>query len=149
MRYITTDGKDHANSYWAATRKLALELLEAGDAIPGVTYALSEVVHCPSVSENKALAEAVDECSTLYLSRVVAESGAKVVVCLGRVAERTVRKIFSLPDQVKVHGPVDVGGLSRWFGFLPHPNAWTPPLGYSFEGNLSPEGLKELRDCLK
>ena len=148
VRYITADGKDHANKYWAATRRLALELLETGDAIAGITYALSEVVHCASVSENKALADAVNECSALYLSRVVAESGAKVVVCLGRVAERTVRQIFTLPDEVKVHGPVDVGGLRRWFGFLPHPSAW-PPLRCSFEGNLSPEELKQLRDCLK
>jgi hypothetical protein len=64
------------------------------------------------------------------------------------VAERTVRKMFSLPDGVKVHGPVDVGGRTRWFGFLPHPGAWAPPLGYSFESNLSPEELKQLRACL-
>ncbi len=76
-------------------------------------------------------------------------AGAKVVVSLGRFAERTVRQMFSVRGEVTVHGPVEVGGRKRWFAFLPHPSAWKTAVGVSLEGNLSPQKLAQLRDCLK
>ena len=149
VRYITTEGKDYSNGYWTAVRDRTVELVRPNYATAGVTYALSEVVHCPTVGENKALREAIEECSSRYLRRIISESGAKVIVSMGKVAERTIKQLYRVGDELKTFGPIKVGTLMRWFAFLPHPSSWKPPLGYSFEGNLSPQELKQLRDCLK
>ena len=143
---VGTDGKARKVWHWTQVKKRAMELLEKGDVTAGVDYALSEVVHCKSKRE-KGVKEAVDECASRYLYRLVADSGAKVVVSLGRKAERTVRQMFLIPDETKVHGPVQLKGRKRLFAFLPHPSARKPDV--SFEGNLSPLELSQLRTYLK
>ena len=143
---VGTDGKARKVWHWTQVKQRAMELLESGDVTAGVDYALAEVVHCKSKSE-KGVKEAVDECASRYLYRLVAESGAKVVVSLGRTAERAVRHMFLIPDETKVHGPVQLRGRKRWFAFLPHPSARVSDV--SFEGNLSPVELRQLRSYLK
>jgi hypothetical protein len=105
--------------YWAAVRKRAIELGIA-DPRPGIDYALSEVVHCKSSREG-GVPESADECARRYLEPLIAASGAKIVVSLGRWPEAIVRRQFGLGDR-RVEGPLEFGHQSRLFAFLPHPN---------------------------
>ena len=146
--YLRTDGTAQKVRYWTGVRKRVVELLARADVTAGVDYALSEVVLCKS-KEQQGVKEAVDECTSRYFMRLLSESGAKVIVSMGKVAERTIKQLYRVGDELKTFGPIKVGTLMRWFAFLPHPSAWKPPLGHSFEGNLSPQELKHLRDCLK
>lgn len=146
--YLRTDGKPRKVLYWTEVKKRAVELLEHNDVRAGIDYALSEVVLCKSKGQ-KGVKQAVEECASRYLPRIVGESESRVIVSLGKFAERTVRNTFGINDEVKVEGPVDVARRERWFTFLPHPAAWTTNLGVSFEGNLSPQEITQLRDVLK
>ena len=129
----------------SAVKKRASELLMDEHVRPGVDYALSEVVHCPSAKElgvNSALAE----CAGRYLLPILQRSGAKIVVCLGRFARTAICEMFSIPEEVAIYGPQQVGDQLRYFSFLPHPNAWKGP--WSFEGCLSREELSSLQEFL-
>ncbi len=124
-------------------RKRAGELLNR-DAISGVDYVMSEVVHCKSVAE-KGVWAALDECAGRYLRRVVEHAAARVIVCLGEVADYAVRREFGLPKSVPACGPVRVRRRDRYFTFLPHPNARKPR---TFERCLPPRELRRLRELL-
>lgn len=99
-------------------------------------------MHCKSRSEI-GVAAALDTCVSLYLAKVVAQSGASVVVCLGRNAASAVRQTFKVPGDVKTFGPIEIGQRGRMFTFLPHPNAFKVPK--SFEKNLSKDEFEMLR----
>lgn len=129
--------------FWASVRNRAGELLDR-DAIPGVDYVMSEVVHCKSVAE-KGVWAALDECAGRYLRRVVERAAARVIVCLGEVADYAVRREFGLPKSVPACGPVRVRRRDRYFTFLPHPNARKPR---TFERCLPPRALRRLRELL-
>ncbi len=107
--------------YLAAIRKLAKEIL--GRSVePGKDYVNSEVVHCKSKHEY-GVKEASETCIELYLRKIIAESSAKVIVCLGDFAERAVRKEFGISGTLE---PIFVCETERLFCFLPHPNARKP-----------------------
>jgi hypothetical protein len=108
--------------FWASVRQRAVELLDQ-DVEPGIDYALTEIVHCKSKSEVGVL-EAKDRCVDLYLDRVLANSGAKVLVVLGSLAKEVIRTRLSLSGSSNLLGPLCIGGLERIVAFLPHPNAW-------------------------
>lgn len=146
LRTLLRDGTYKRNwvRYWAGVRKRASELLGRDRVVPGVDYVMSEVVHCKSRSE-QGVGEAADECVKLYLRRLVAESAARVVVSLGRFPEHAVRREFCVPDAVSLYGPVEVGGHSRYFVFLPHPNAFAPK---TIAKCLSPDDIVRLRRFL-
>jgi hypothetical protein len=131
--------------YWASARKRAIELLCKNDVQPGVDYAFSEVVHCKSLHE-KGVSKALPECAGRYLKKIVACSGARIIVCFGRFTPVVVRQLFGIPDDVNVSEPVIVGNSSRIFTFMPHPNAW---MVRSFAICLSPSEIKQLRSWLR
>ncbi|HLF72524.1 MAG TPA: uracil-DNA glycosylase family protein [Dehalococcoidia bacterium] len=109
-------------AFWKAVRARANEVL-GREAVPGLDYALTEVVRCKSVSEASLVERARIECSPRYLESTVAISVASVLVVLGDHAKRMVCTEFELePDQI-VQGPVDLGQRQRMVVFLPHPNA--------------------------
>ena len=107
--------------FWAAVRARASELL-GRLAIPGFDYAITEIVHCKSGSE-VGVSEAEEFCADLYLRRIVAASSAPILVAMGDVAGREIRRVFSLPPDGRLHGPLEIGASQRLFSFLPHPNA--------------------------
>jgi len=96
--------------------------VDPADVRPGTDYAITAAVHCKSRSEI-GVAAAFGPCVGRYLKRVVAQSGASVVVCLGVFAARAVRQTFDVPSDVKTFGPVKIGQRERMFTFLPHPAA--------------------------
>ena len=67
-----------ATMFWAGVKARSKELLER-EPIPGVDYALTELVHCKSRQELGVL-EALDKCTSLYLEKVLTVSGAPILV---------------------------------------------------------------------
>ncbi len=130
--------------FWSAIRLRAAELLdvEAIKVRPGIDYCTSEVVHCKS-QKQRSVAAAFDTCVGLYLEKMIAQSGAKVIVSLGVHAARAVRQTFDVPGGAKVYGPIPVGQKGRMFAFLPHPAAFK--MSKSFAHNLTPDELEEIR----
>jgi hypothetical protein len=106
-----------------SVRNRATELLDH-EAVPGADYALTEVVHCKSQQEF-GVGEAMMPCNYRYLDRVLALSGAKVVIVLGRTARESLTYALNVPEFAvnSIYGPTTVGGMSRLFAFLPHPNS--------------------------
>jgi uracil-DNA glycosylase len=130
--------------FWSSVKARTFEILER-EAKPGIDYALTEVVHCKSRKE-QGVAEALDYCATRYLERVVALSGAKVIVSLGSIAEKAIRSVYEIPLQVNVYGPITLGERVRYISFLPHPNSWKDK---TFEKCLSQMELQQLRKVLQ
>lgn len=106
--------------FWAAVRARASELLNR-DAIPGVDYALSEVVHCKSNKE-AGVQSASTECVPRWLGQVLEASGAGIIICLGQVSANAVRSILSIPSGGRISRTL-IGGRRRTLLFLPHPNS--------------------------
>ncbi len=115
---LQTDGTrpNRANAFLASVRKTAERLLHRSPR-PGVDYVVTEVVHCKSKQE-RGVADALHECTNRYLARILAASGAKVVVVLGNVANEA----FGARP-IGLHGPIELGARSRLLISLPHPNA--------------------------
>lgn len=59
--------------------------------IPGIDFALTEVVHCKSVHEI-GVADAAPVCEQFLVRDVLCASPAKVVVCLGVHADAAVKR---------------------------------------------------------
>lgn len=127
-------------AFWNSVRRRAFELYERKVA-PGRDYALTEVVHCKSPNEKHGVADASVECSNRYLVHVIAASAAKVIVGLGDIAERQIRRLFGI-DEPQLSTEIVVGEHGRVFTFLPHPNARKPR---RFTNAVPVEVLKALR----
>lgn len=131
-------------AFWAAIRQRAMELVER-DVVPGIDYALTEIVHCKSKGE-RGVAAAQEHCVPRYLQRVLDLVGAKVVVVLGARAKAALQTMFNIPKNTNVFGPTQIGNHPRLITFLPHPNAFAPK---SFAKCLSLDDLQKLRSFLK
>jgi len=113
-----------ATAFWAAVRQRAAELLQR-DPRPGFDYALTEVVHCKSLSE-RGIRKAQTYCVPHFLQRVLEASEARIIVILGAHARMAVQNIFNIPDTVTLYGPTNVFCHERYVLSLPHPNAHSP-----------------------
>lgn len=131
-------------AFWAAVRKRAEELL-GPDIVPGIDYALTEIVHCKSRAEI-GVAEAQEYCVSRYLKQVLDLAGAKIIVVLGTRAKQAMRATFPIPENTNVVGPMEIGGKSRFVVFLPHPNARAER---TFAKCVSPEDRQNLRSVLR
>lgn len=144
-RGLQADGTyGRAVAFWSAIRGRAAELLERA-ARPGLDYAITEAVRCKSRDEI-GVADAADVCSDRYLRRTVEASGARVVVVLGSHARYAIGRVFGLPLGADIEGPVDLGGVPRYFAFLPHPNA---RMLRTFSSRFAPEQIEALRAALR
>ena len=132
-----------ATMFWAGVKGRARELLER-EPIPGVDYALTELVHCKSRQE-LGVAEALEICVALYLKKVISVSGARILVGLGSLAKEVLSQELSLPQEKNVIPPIVIEGRQRMISFLPHPNAWKDK---TFEKVLSTEELSKIREFL-
>lgn len=136
--------------FWASARGRASEILQKKKAAirPGVDFALTEVVHCKSRNET-GVAEAQAFCSQRYLKRILSVAAAKVILVYGDPASKAITRCLGLGDDDKtshgLFGPVPMGGISRMFVFLPHPNARGPKK--TLEANLG-DGLTLVRQHL-
>ena len=130
--------------FWAGIRQRAIELLQR-DVVPGVDYALTEVVHCKSRSE-RGVAEASATCAARYLRRVVGATYAPIVIVLGARARQSVTSEFGIPSDAAIYGPTEIAGKPRIVAFLPHPNARAPR---TFEACLADLELRTIRAFLR
>jgi hypothetical protein len=140
--FLKTDGfYSDAVKFWSAVRKRAEELFQR-NVIPGIDYALSEVVHCKSRQEI-GVVDAMDFCSKRYLKEILSISGAVVIVILGDKAKMALKNALNISES-EINGStlVQIGGRERYVCFLPHPNAWKKK---TFESVLSPDVLMLLR----
>ena len=140
---ITGQYGEDAISFFTALHARAKELFEE-DPAPGAHYAMTELVHCKSKREG-GVNRARKECAERYLERVVAMSGAKVLVFLGRHARTAAEQRFALPKNTRLSGPAIIEGRERWLSILPHPAAYEPK---TFEKCLTSHELDKLRRVL-
>jgi hypothetical protein len=132
--------------HWKEVRGRARELMGGRSPKPGHDYVLTEVVHCKSWDE-EGVAQALGTCSGRYLKRTILASGARVVIFLGRNAEKAAWDTLRIPDSGGITLDQHVlryrlGKRERLVCFLPHPNhrgARTP------QGCWHPEELEEVR----
>jgi len=132
--------------FWAAARARASEILEKerNEIVPGIDFALTEVVHCKSRKE-EGVKEAQEFCSQRYLRSVLAISAAKIFVVYGKVARDAVRRQFgSSISDLSIHlSSLSIGGHSRIVAFLPAPNARGGEK--SLRANIGDAGLSVIR----
>lgn len=122
LRVLRHDGTHGPPSesvrFWAGCRSRATELL-GRQAVEGVDFAISEVVHCKSqrerVDAKAATKLAARTCSDRYLRAVMGLSPARVIVSFGGIADSEIRRTFDLPA-----GRYAQSG-DRHFIFLDHP----------------------------
>lgn len=127
-------------AFWRGVRARATEIL-GRDAVPGVDFAITELVHCKSTGE-QGVAEAHLTCAGRWLDRVLGVSGASVVVLLGRQARDHCVARWRLDKGRRVHFGVGTPGRERAVVVLPHPNA----RGKRKVGDcVSPDQLQQLR----
>jgi uracil-DNA glycosylase len=83
------DRAARSNPFLRTLTRLAARLLDSDIKIvrPGEDYALTEAVRCKSANAI-GLEQALPVCATRYLPSTLALSGARVIVCLGGVAQR-------------------------------------------------------------
>ena len=103
--------------YWMGARARAVELIPARPVIPGRDYALTEIVHCKSPKEYGA-PEAEATCADRHMEKIMAISGARIVIAVGAFAWRWFLKRGGNPPP----NPLEevIGGRPRLIVFTPH-----------------------------
>lgn len=135
--------------FWASARSRASEILgkEKNAIVPGVDFALTEVVHCKSRNE-VGVREAQDCCSNRYLTRVISVAAAEILVVFGEIAADAMRRRFgSSIEGVNGLCVASMEGKTRVVAFLPHPNERGSKK--SIEGSIGTSGLSLIRSHLK
>ena len=111
-----------AVAFWSSVRKRAEELYTR-EVLPGLDYALSEVVHCKSRQEI-GVRKAANYCSERYLDKIFEVSNAVIIVALGDIAKVAIKAMYNVTDDASTMvESVMMGGQERTIVFLPHPNA--------------------------
>lgn len=129
--------------FWAGVKGRAKEIMER-NPIPGIDYALTELVHCKSRQE-LGVSEALDNCISLYLDKVLQVSRARILVGLGSLARDVLSDSYDLDPHENLVGPLEIAGKERMISFLPHPNAW---MDKTFAKVLTDAELSLLREYL-
>ncbi len=136
--------------FWASSRRRASEILERkkNNILPGIDFALTEVVHCKSRNED-GVEEALDFCSERYLERILSISAAKILIVYGKRAESAIRRCFgsSLQELPNNLSSIVIGGNLRILVFLPHPNKRGSKK--TLQANIGDAGISLLREHLR
>jgi hypothetical protein len=131
--------------YWLWARARARELLRGRQPVPGLDYAMTEVVHCGTQHE-AGMAEAFATCTDRYFERTLRAAPAVVVVCVGSWAKAGFKRAFNVDLPTHIWGPADVAGRRRIILSVPHPGAFGSPK--RFEPYIGPDGLELLWNAL-
>ena len=108
-------------SYWSSIRARAVELMER-DVVPGKDYAITEVVHCKSKREKDA-ENAQANCMEKYFSKILSCSNAKVIIVVGEIAQKAMKKAFKILPSGGEFERSMLCGFERLVLAIPHPNA--------------------------
>ncbi len=126
--------------FWTGVRARAKEIFQR-EVVAGVDFALTEVVHCKSRGE-MGVPEALQSCSQRWLSSVLAQSPATILIILGKHSQSTCSRIWNLDPARAVSFDVPVSGRTRAIVSLPHPNARQPR---KIQDHVNPSDLTRLR----
>ena len=107
--------------FWTSVRARAKELFQR-EVVPGCDFAITEVVHCKSRGE-AGVREALHLCSQRWLSSVLSQSSAPILILLGNHAKEACSQLWQLDSSRTVNFNVPVSGINRAVVALPHPNA--------------------------
>jgi hypothetical protein len=135
--------------YWSCIRNRASELL-GRPAVPGVDYALSEVVHCKSQSE-RGVGQALRTCAGKFLTRLLSCSAASVLVLVGRKAF-DYWNLIAIDSGLPIIPERDgseaqtIAGLQRRAIFFAAPSGPEPKL---FSHWISEARIKQIRTSLR
>lgn len=129
--------------FWSAVDARATELL-GRRPVPGVDYALSEVVHCKSDGE-LGVESALQECAPRWLPRVLEVTGASVIVCPGSRARAAISELLAIAQDRAVHKTL-IAGKARALVFLPHPNARSER---TFKTRVTPDELADVQSMCR
>jgi len=110
-------------AFWSSVKARAREIYDR-DVIPGMDYALTEVVHCKSKDEI-GVSKARKYCSEQYMKDILENSRANIVVVLGVQARLAMADLLPayFNGSSKVTGPIEFFGRNRLILSLQHPNA--------------------------
>jgi hypothetical protein len=127
--------------YWSWIKKRAQELIPDRSVIPGVDYALSEIVHCKSEHE-VGVPEAAQTCADLHFENLMSVAAARVVVVVGKIARQ---QIFGevIPDGLVER---QMGGKPRLLSSLSHPASFGG--GKKFASRYSVDDVQRLIEAL-
>ena len=131
--------------FWSVVRNGTSNLLDR-PAIPGDDYALTEVVHCKSKTDDVATS-AVGNCVDKYLSKILEISPAKVIGVMGAKAGAVFAELLNVDRQIGEIHMATLGNRQRNVVFLGGPGA--DPHPKSFGSACAPEDVERLRACLK
>ena len=112
--------------YWAGVKCRAAEILEKEEdqVVPGIDYALTEVVHCKSQGAS-GVPEAMQTCARMWLMRILDKSPARLIVVFGRKIPDVFNQVVGIPIAVPASwglwGPGMVAGRQRYIAFMGHP----------------------------
>jgi hypothetical protein len=107
--------------YWAEVRKQASRIY-GRDAVAGIDYTLTEVVHCKS-RKRKGVKSAAETCSEKWLDRILRISSARVLLILGEDAGGLMQKSLHLNCKIISHGIRVISGKRMWVLFVPAPGS--------------------------
>ncbi len=110
--------------YWSEIKNRSGELL-GRSVIPGVDYAITEIVHCKS-RNNIGVDDAMEECVSKFFHSVLKVSGARVLISVGKKVERSMKVTFNLDQAARIIGPIWIAGQERFVLFFAAPNSNQP-----------------------
>lgn len=132
--------------FWSSVRQRAFEVLPG--AVPGLDYAMTEVVHCKSRKEI-GVREALFTCAERYMPRIIdAAPSAQLLVVFGVHAARSMAEVFNIGlDSTQRLAHINRDGLQRTVVYLDHPASGGK--SKRFETALSPAELEMIKRVLQ
>lgn len=127
-RFITESGRHrrldgepgHSQPFWRTVIDAACEIVPS--LRPGADLALTELVHCKTPREGRAMPRATPVCVGRYLGSVLELSGARIVFAVGMHAWRELGVARG-----QLRGPISLGGRPRYLVGLLHPAGFGRP----------------------
>ncbi len=148
INYRNQDGAFTYVQYWAKIRSRARELYNR-DVIPGRDYALMEIVHCKSPSEQDGVEDALETCANRYLHRILLLSKSRVIVIIGKLAKLCFKDKYGLANAAFAsYNPAYIAGRERFTLFIAHPNARRSQDPRTFKAEIFAPFLPRLRETL-
>ena len=116
----TPETAGHWVRFWSMIKNHATVILQ-DRPVPGIDYAITEMVHCKSNNEAGVRA-ALSHCSQKWMPAVMEHSGAAIVVLLGDHARDAAAGLWGLDPSQRVQFDILIAGWKRAAVILPHPN---------------------------
>lgn len=132
-----------ATAYWSEIANRSSELF-GRQVVPGIDYALTEIVHCKS-RNMIGVESAINECGARWLLRVLQVSGASVIASIGKKVGDLLRQSLGVSENDLVVGPQEIAGKPRLVLFLAAPASNKPRV---ISKVLTPDQVELVRSYL-